>query len=616
MARDDEMGLRQRARVVGCLLHRGDSVASCSRSDEMVRVALWGCHGSGSIPAVAISIEIEALRRGDVGLALVLVALGGDEREVEGAIDGEALAPELQLAARAAEEDAVIDGDAHVAARRGRALVAPRRQWRRARRGRQARRRARRRRVRRRARRGVLRVDHDLRVVDELVVGRRADRRLVGGHFGRLREAEHKGARRLLAARRVGGCAIGQAVKDDVLLQRAVAKGHDLPAVVGVTVRRRAAGAVGLLVLAHPAHPVARSDRVASELDVVVHRVIGNLRVRGGVLVAIEPQEDDGRRQARRRRAWRRRERRPLPTRERETVARFTAGSGLIGGIGFTEGARAAHTVGTLPKEARGGDVRVHTVASRRHLHLDHLAPLRPYPHAHEPTRTGRRGHVRVRRLAPDLRFLCTSRVTPVVLTAIVDPLAAQVAGVQRDLSRVGPAAADQRGIDRVGRQVSRQVHHGGGGSRGWREWRRRRRWREWRRRWRWKAWRRHAALAKVNVIAPVVVIQLHRPSTGLEARCAEARHPIDRVAVADVVARGFCISLSVKSWTVLGMPMDFFIEVRAVGGLTGRIHHGPALHRRRGRRRRGRRRRGRRRRDAVALPDARAAAVAYAQHR
>ena len=83
-----------------------------------------GTQRAGSIPAVAISLELEALRRDDVGLALVLVARGGDEREGEGPIDGEALAPELQLAARAAEEDAVIDGDAHVAARRGSARAA------------------------------------------------------------------------------------------------------------------------------------------------------------------------------------------------------------------------------------------------------------------------------------------------------------------------------------------------------------------------------------------------------------------------------------------------------------------------------------------------------------
>jgi hypothetical protein len=92
--------------------------------DDMGMHAVMGMQRVGSIPAVAISLELEALRRDNVGLALVLVARGGDEREGEGAIDGEALAPELQLAARAAEEDAVIDGDAHVAARGGRARAA------------------------------------------------------------------------------------------------------------------------------------------------------------------------------------------------------------------------------------------------------------------------------------------------------------------------------------------------------------------------------------------------------------------------------------------------------------------------------------------------------------
>ena len=120
------MGLRQRARVAAYSI--SDSVASwleigCDGA-RWYGDAVIGTQRAGSIPAVAISLELEALRRDDVGLALVLVARGGDEREVEGPIDGEALAPELQLAARAAEEDAVIDGDAHVAARRGRARAA------------------------------------------------------------------------------------------------------------------------------------------------------------------------------------------------------------------------------------------------------------------------------------------------------------------------------------------------------------------------------------------------------------------------------------------------------------------------------------------------------------
>jgi hypothetical protein len=124
---------------------------------------------------------------------------------------------------------------------------------------------------------------------------------------GRLREAEHERARGLLAARRVDGRAVGHAVEDDVLLQRAVGERDHLAAVVGVPVGGLAVGAVALLIFSVPADPVARRDGVAGELDVVEGLVLGGLRERRGRRAAGQRHEDDGRRRAGRRRAGRRR---------------------------------------------------------------------------------------------------------------------------------------------------------------------------------------------------------------------------------------------------------------------------------------------------------------------
>ena len=84
------MGLRQRARVAAYSIR--DSVASWLEiggdGARWYGDAVMGTQRAGSIPAVAISLELETLRRDNVGLALVLVARGGDEREGGSTADG------------------------------------------------------------------------------------------------------------------------------------------------------------------------------------------------------------------------------------------------------------------------------------------------------------------------------------------------------------------------------------------------------------------------------------------------------------------------------------------------------------------------------------------------